>query len=93
MDYSKTLEESKIIISECMQKAFLRPVVNNEMTPQERAQHSIEVAEFIALYIEKVLRAVEVTHLIRDQLKDLAKQKELVMAQAANEDEEDGPPQ
>jgi hypothetical protein len=44
----------------------------------------------VALYVEKVLRAVEVTHLIRDTLKDIEKQKELL---ASTREDDDGPPQ
>jgi hypothetical protein len=60
------------------------------MDAQKRAEHTVELAEYVALYVEKVLRAVEVTHLIRDTLKDIEKQKELL---ASTREDDDGPPQ
>lgn len=92
MDYSKTLDDSRNILNEAMAKAFVRSELAN-MDAQKRAEHTVELAEYVALYVEKVLRAVEVTHLIRDQLKELDKQKELVMAQAYDRGEDDGTPQ
>lgn len=89
MDYSKTLDDSRNILNEAMAKAFVRSELAN-MDAQKRAEHTVELAEYVALYVEKVLRAVEVTHLIRDQLKDIEKQKELL---AATREDDDGPPQ
>lgn len=89
MDYSKTLEDSRNILNEAMAKAFVRSELAN-MDAQKRAEHTVELAEYVALYVEKVLRAVEVTHLIRDTLKDIEKQKELL---AATREDDDGPPQ
>ena len=89
MDYSKTLDDSRNILNEAMAKAFVRSELAN-MDAQKRAEHTIELAEYVALYVEKVLRAVEVTHLIRDTLKDIEKQKELL---ASTREDDDGPPQ
>lgn len=89
MDYSKTLDDSRNILNEAMAKAFVRSELAN-MDAQKRAEHTVELAEYVALYVEKVLRAVEVTHLIRDTLKDIEKQKELL---AATREDDDGPPQ
>ncbi|HNA31681.1 MAG TPA: hypothetical protein PL106_01050 [Flavobacteriales bacterium] len=89
MDYSKTLDDSRSILNEAMAKAFVRSELTN-MDAQQRAEHTIELAEYVALYVEKVLRAVEVTHLIRDTLKDIEKQKELL---ASTREDDDGPPQ
>lgn len=89
MDYSKTLDDSRNILNEAMAKAFVRSELAN-MDAQKRAEHTVELAEYVALYVEKVLRAVEVTHLIRDTLKDIEKQKELL---ASTREDDDGPPQ
>lgn len=89
MDYSKTLDDSRNILNEAMAKAFVRSELAN-MDAQKRAEHTVELAEYVALYVEKVLRAVEVTHLIRDTLKDIDKQKELL---ASTREDDDGPPQ
>jgi hypothetical protein len=89
MDYSKTLDDSRSILNKAMAKAFVRSELAN-MDAQKRAEHTVELAEYVALYVEKVLRAVEVTHLIRDTLKDIEKQKELL---ASTREDDDGPPQ
>lgn len=89
MDYSKTLEESRNILNEAMAKAFVRSELTS-MDAQQRAEHTIELAEYVALYVEKVLRAVEVTHLIRGALKEIGQQKELL---AESREDDDGPPQ
>lgn len=89
MDYSKTLDDSRNILNEAMAKAFVRSELAN-MDAQKRAEHTVELAEYVALYVEKVLRAVEVTHLIRDTIKDIEKQKELL---ASTREDDDGPPQ
>jgi len=93
MSFSEELEKSKTIINEAMAEAFVRASLNT-LDNHDRANHSVQVAEYVAIYIEKVLRAVEVTHLIRAQLRDLKDQRETLASESKGDrGEDDGPPQ